>query len=73
MILIPQSGKGDMEMRLMRITAPILPPFPVKDWGSNSAVVDNVRDALLLSGLGIFANLIYKIRSFIKANAKISR
>ena len=61
-------------MRLVWITAaPILPPLPVKDWGSNSAVVDYVRDSLLLSGLGILTNLINKIGGLIKPDSKISR
>ena len=56
----------------MWITAPILPPFPVKDGGSNSAVVDDVRNALLFGRLGILTNLINKIRSLVKADSKIS-
>ena len=38
--------------------APILPPFPVKDWGSNFAVVDYVSDALLFRFFCVFTNLI---------------
>ena len=49
----------------MWITAPILPPLPVKNGGSNSAVVDYVRNPLFLVGLGILTNLINKIRSLI--------
>ena len=46
-----------MEVSLVWI-APILPPLPVKDWGSNSAVVDYVSDSLLLTLLGVFTNLL---------------
>ena len=72
MIHIPESGEGNMEVRLMRITAPILPPLPVKDRGSNSAVVDYVSDALLLSGLSIFANLINKVGRLVDSYAQIA-
>ena len=38
--------------------APILPPFPIKNWGSNFAVVNYVRDSLFSGLLSIFSNLI---------------
>lgn len=59
-------------MRLMRITAPILAPLPIEDRRRNSAVVDDIRDALALGSLGVFADLIYEIGRLIDANAKIN-
>ena len=56
-------------MSFMWIAAPILPPFPIKDWGSNSAVVNNVGDSFLFSLLGIFTNLIDQVSRLIKSNS----
>ena len=57
----------------MLIAAPILAPFPVEDWRSNSAVVNDVRDSLALCLLGVFADLLNEIGGLIDANAQIGR
>ena len=56
-------------MAVMRISAPILAPLPVKDWRSNSSSIDYVSDSLALGLLGVIANLIDQIRSLIEAYA----
>ena len=38
--------------------APILPPFPIKNGGSNFAIVNDVSNALTFGLLSVFANLI---------------
>ena len=50
-----------MPVRLVWITAPILAPLPIKDRRSNSAVINYVTDALLLSAFSVLANLLYKV------------
>ena len=59
-------------MDLVLITAPILAPLPVEDGRRNSAVVNNVRDALALGSLGVLTDLVYQVGCLIDANAKIS-
>lgn len=44
-------------MRVMRITAPILAPLPVKDWRSNFSSIDYVSDSLAFRLLGVLTNL----------------
>jgi len=38
--------------------APILPPLPIKNWGSNFAIVNDVSNPLTFGLLSVFANLI---------------
>jgi hypothetical protein len=49
----------------MWITAPILPPFPIQDRGSNSAVIDDITDSLALGSFSVLSYLLYEISSFV--------
>jgi hypothetical protein len=49
----------------MWITAPILPPLPIQDRGSNSAVVYDVTDSLALGSFSVLSYLLYEISSLV--------
>ena len=54
-----------MEVSFVWIASPIFAPFPVKDGRRNSAVIDYVANSLALGSFSVFADLLYKVSSFI--------